>query len=116
MIVALSFLYFSRLFVDERDGLPFKPFPNQVDATRALSLEIPFARSVHWVVRVAELKRAVDDLSLDERLEVADYLRRRAKQDDPQWEAELGKRLDRCLEGKGHPAEELLALHERLSS
>ena len=41
---------------------------------------------------------------------------RRARQDGPQWEAELGKRLDRCLEGKGHAAEELLALHERLSS
>jgi hypothetical protein len=65
---------------------------------------------------VAELKRAVDGLSPDERLELADYLRRRAKQDDPQWEAELGKRLDRCLEGKGHSAEELFALHERLSS
>ena len=63
---------------------------------------------------VAELKRVVDGLSPDERLELADYLRRRSKQDDPQWEAELGKRLDRCLEGKGH--EELLALHERLSS
>jgi hypothetical protein len=49
---------------------------------------------------VAELKRAVDGLSPDERLELADYLRRRAKQDDPQWEAELGKQLDRCLEGK----------------
>jgi hypothetical protein len=65
---------------------------------------------------VAELKRVVDGLSPDERLELADYLRRRSKQDDPQWEAELGKRLDRCLAGKGHAAEELLALHERLSS
>lgn len=35
---------------------------------------------------------------------------------NPQWEAELGKRLDRCLEGKGHAAKELLAIHERLSS
>jgi len=65
---------------------------------------------------VAELKRAVDGLSPDERLELVDYLRRRAKQDDPQWEAELDRLLDRCLEGKGHAAEELLALHERLSS
>ena len=65
---------------------------------------------------VAELKRAVDELSLDECLELADYLRLRAKQDDPLWEAELGKRLDRCLAGKGHPTEELLALDERLSS
>jgi hypothetical protein len=65
---------------------------------------------------VAELKRAVDALSPDERLELADYLRCRAKQDDSQWETELGKRLDRCLDGKGHTAEELIALHERLSS
>jgi hypothetical protein len=65
---------------------------------------------------VAELKRAVDGLSVDERLELTDYLRRRAKQDDPQWEDQLARRLDRCLEGKGHTAEELLALHERLSA
>jgi hypothetical protein len=63
---------------------------------------------------VAELKRAVDGLSVDERLELADYLRRRAKQDDPQWEAELAERLDQCL--KGHSTAELLALHERLSA
>jgi DNA primase catalytic subunit len=65
---------------------------------------------------VAELKRAVDTLSLEERLELADYLRGRSEQDDPEWEAELGRRLDRCLEGKGHTADELLALHERLSA
>jgi hypothetical protein len=67
-------------------------------------------------VSVAELKRAVDDLSPEERVVLADYLRRRAKQENPQWEAELGERLDQCLKGKGHPAEELLSLHERLSS
>ncbi len=65
---------------------------------------------------VAELKRAVDRLSPDERLELAEYLRRRSKEDNPQWEAELAKRLDRCLEGKGHSAEELLLIHERLAS
>jgi hypothetical protein len=65
---------------------------------------------------VAELKRVVDGLSPDERLELADYLRRLAKQGGPQWEAELAERLDRCLKGKGHRADELLALHDRLSS
>jgi len=65
---------------------------------------------------VAELKQAVDSLSLEERMDLADYLRRRSKQDDPQWETELAQRLDRCLEGKGHTADELLALHERLSA
>jgi hypothetical protein len=65
---------------------------------------------------VAELKRAVDSLSPEERLELADYIWRRTKQEDLQWEAELAKRLDRCLAGKGHSAEELLALQDRLSS
>ena len=65
---------------------------------------------------VAELKRAVDDLSVEERLELAEYLRRSSKQGDPHWQAEIGRRLDACLQGKGHDAEELLALHDRLSA
>lgn len=77
---------------------------------------MPSFRSVIIGMSVAEIKLAVDTLSLEERLELADYLRRRSKQDDPHWEAELARRLDRCLEGKGHTADELLALHERLSA
>ena len=65
---------------------------------------------------VAELKRAVDSFSLEDRLELANYLHRRSKHDDPRWETELAQRLDRCLEGKGHTADELLALHDRLSA
>jgi hypothetical protein len=53
---------------------------------------------------------------LEKRLELADDLRRRSKQDDPQWKKELARRLDLCLEGKSHAADELLALHERLSA
>ena len=58
---------------------------------------------------VAELKRAVDVLSIEERLELAAYLRRTSKQDDPQWQAEIGSRLDACLQSKGHRADELRA-------
>ena len=65
---------------------------------------------------VAELKRAVDVLSVEDRLELAAYLRRTSKQDDPQWQAEIGSRLDACLQGKSHKADELLALHDRLTS
>ena len=50
---------------------------------------------------VAELKRAVDVLSVEDRLELAAYLRRTSKQNDPQWQAEIGHRLDACLQGKG---------------
>jgi len=77
-------------------------------------LEIRPSGSATTGVSFAELKPVVDSLSLEERLELADYLRRRTKQDKPQWEAELAQRLDRCLEGKGHTADELMALHERL--
>ena len=65
---------------------------------------------------VAELKRAVDNLTVEERLELAEYLRRSSKQDDPQWQTEIGRRLDVCLQGKGHTADQLLSLHDRLSS
>jgi hypothetical protein len=67
-------------------------------------------------VNLAELKRVIDTLSLEERRELADYLRRRSKQDDTQWETELARRLNRSLVGNGHTADELLALHERLSA
>jgi hypothetical protein len=63
---------------------------------------------------VAELKQAVDVLSVEDRLELAAYLRRTSRQNDPQWQAEIGRRLDASLQGKGHNVEELLALHDRL--
>ncbi len=65
---------------------------------------------------VAEMKRAVDILSVEDRLDLADYLRRTSRENDPQWQAEIGRRLDACLSGKGHKADELLALHDRLSA
>jgi hypothetical protein len=65
---------------------------------------------------VAELKHAVDELTSDQRLELAEYLRWRSRKDDPEWQAELGRRLDRSLAGHGHPAEELQQLHDRLSA
>lgn len=65
---------------------------------------------------VSELKHALDKLSTDDRLAIAEHLRRRSSENDAAWEAELGRRLDRCLAGGGHGADELLALHDRLSS
>lgn len=65
---------------------------------------------------VAELKHAVDELNADQRLELAEYLRWRSRRDDPEWQAELGRRLDRSLSGQGHSAEELQQLHDKLSA
>ena len=65
---------------------------------------------------LSELKRAVDTLTIEDRLELAEYLRRTSKHDDPQWQVEIGRRLEACLQGKGHHAQELLALHDRLAA
>jgi len=65
---------------------------------------------------VAEIKRAVDELTSDERLELAEYLRWQTRKDDPQWQAELGRRLDHCLSGQGHTPEDLQQLHDKLSA
>ena len=62
---------------------------------------------------VAELKHAVDELTAEERLELAVYLRWRSRQDDPEWQAELGRRLNRSLSGHGHSDEELRRVHLR---
>jgi len=65
---------------------------------------------------VAELKQAVDVLTNDERLELAEYLRWRSRKDDPQWQEEIGNRLNRCLADQGTSGAQLQALHDRLSS
>lgn len=65
---------------------------------------------------MAELKQAVHDLTADERLELASYLRQLSKQDDPAWRAEVGRRIERCRGGGGHSSEELREIHERQSA
>jgi hypothetical protein len=65
-------------------------------------------------MRILELKRAVDKLSVEERLELTQYIRQTIRADDPLWHAEIGRRLDTCLQGGGHGETELLALHRRL--
>jgi hypothetical protein len=63
---------------------------------------------------IVELKRAVDELPTEERLELAAYIRHTFRADDQSWQEEIARRLNDCLGGKGHDAEELLALHDRL--
>jgi hypothetical protein len=68
------------------------------------------------LMSVAELKHAIDELTANERLELADYLRWRSRKDDPEWQAELGRRVNRSLSGHSHTAEELQQLHDKLSA
>jgi hypothetical protein len=63
---------------------------------------------------LVELKRAVDDLPMEERLDLAAHLRQSFRVDDPSWQAEVERRLNDCLQGKGHSEAELAALHDRL--
>ena len=65
---------------------------------------------------IAGLKRAVDTLSIEERRELLEYLRRSFRQNDLQWQSEIGRRLDACLQGRGYTADYLLSLHDRRSS
>ena len=65
---------------------------------------------------LAEIKHAVDSLQPEERLELAEYVRWRATQDDPDWQAELALRRDRLARTGGHSRDELLRLHDKLSS
>jgi len=65
---------------------------------------------------VSELKQAVDQLTPDERLELAAYIRWQTQKDNPAWQAELGQRLDRLIAGHGHSAEALQQLHDKLSA
>jgi hypothetical protein len=67
-------------------------------------------------MRMLDLKREVDKLPVEERLELAEYIRQTFRSDDPLWQAEIGSRLDACLQGKGHGEAELLALHDRLQT
>ena len=65
---------------------------------------------------LAQIKHAVDELQPDERLELAEYVRWRATQDDPDWQVELGRRRDRLAQSGGHSRDELLRLHDKLSA
>jgi len=65
---------------------------------------------------MAELKQAVQELSPDERLELAGYLRQLAKENDPAWRADIGRSIERSRRGGGHSVEELREAHDRLSA
>jgi len=65
---------------------------------------------------LAEIEHVVDELKPDELLELAEYIRWRATQDDPDWRAELSRRRDRLSQSGGHSRDELLTLHDKLSS
>jgi hypothetical protein len=83
-------------------------------------LSVKFAFEIDHPVRhirsvsVAEVKRAIDEFSEDDRLEVAAHLHRVMRDNDPDWPAELARRLDDCIAGKGYGIEDLQKIHQKL--
>ena len=65
---------------------------------------------------VAEIKHAVDEMTAEQRLDLSEYLRWQSRKDDPEWQAELGGRLNRSLAGHGHTATDVRQLHDRLTT
>jgi hypothetical protein len=80
------------------------------------TLEKSAPKAECFTMSVAELKKAVDELEPEQRLELAEYIRWRSTKDDPDWQRELARRLNNSLAGSGRPRDELLQLHDRLNA
>jgi len=65
-------------------------------------------------VSFTEIKHAIEQLTDDERLELAAFIRWRNQKDDPNWQAELARRIDSCRAGGGKTASDVEILHRRL--
>jgi hypothetical protein len=65
---------------------------------------------------LAEIKDRVAELSPEERLDLAAFLLHLNRSDDPQYQAEMDRRLDRTSKGQKHSSTDLIRLHESLSA
>jgi hypothetical protein len=63
---------------------------------------------------VAELRNEVDKLSREERLDLEAYLIFLSQQDDPEYLAELDRRMERMDRGEKVSAAEFEAMHQKL--
>ena len=63
---------------------------------------------------VAELRTEVSKLSREERLDLEAYLMFLAQQDDPEYLAELDRRMERMDHGEKVTAAEFEAMHQKL--
>jgi hypothetical protein len=88
----------------------------QNDKRFALAQRLAKANKNHVLgrVSVAEIKRAIDQLTDDERLELTAFIRWRTQRDDPEWQAELARRIDHCGAGESKTATDVAIVHERL--
>ena len=64
---------------------------------------------------LAEVKTSVAAMSIDERLDVAAFIAHLNRAEDPEYRAELDRRMVDMDSGRKTPASELERLHEDLS-
>jgi hypothetical protein len=57
------------------------------------------------------IKKEIDAMSEIERSELLQYLRGKWFRDDPEWQAELSRRLDEVRAGKFYTKEDLERIH-----
>jgi len=67
-------------------------------------------------MKVAKLKRTIDELTLEERVFVIAYLQHLARVDDPAHKARLGERLRRMEQGRKITLAQAQRLHEALEA
>lgn len=65
---------------------------------------------------VAEVKTSIAQLSVEERLDVAAFITHLNQEQDPEFMAELGERMDQMRAGRETTQEQLEALHRHLTS
>jgi cytochrome c len=64
---------------------------------------------------LAEVKTSVEAMSIDDRLDVAAFIAHLNRAEDPEYRAELDRRMADMDSGRKTPASELERLHEDLS-
>jgi hypothetical protein len=64
---------------------------------------------------LAEVKTSVAAMSIDDRLDVAAFIAHLNRAEDPEYRAELDRRMADMDSGRKTPASELERLHEDLS-
>jgi hypothetical protein len=62
---------------------------------------------------LAEIKQEIDSMSPSERTELLHYLRNKWQRDDPEWRAELDRRIEEVRSGIYATREELEARYSR---
>jgi len=67
-------------------------------------------------MNTADLKKAVDGMTVEERFFIAAYLRHLSLRDDPIYQSTLGDRMRRMDAGKKFTLDQATKLHEALES